>query len=160
MVIDIQRTVIKTQLRRFLTLIILAVFIIVVLLTGDRSKVILGMNKYSWALIIGLIYVVILVAESYLELNYVYFSDEGSNLILRYFSMSVMNRKKNSIEIPKDAFAGYEYQRSLWGFKKNIRLFQRFKRENARYPSVSLSGMSDKEVKLLLKTLDKYNRNK
>lgn len=158
MVIDINRTVYKTQIRRFITLFTCAIAIITVVLVGDRNNTVLGLNKYSWALIIGLIYIIALVLESLLELNYVYFSDEKDDLVLRYFSMSVFNRKKNSIEIPKDAFAGYEFTRSLMGYKKSIKLIQRFKREDAKYPMVSLSGLNEKEFELLLSTLDKYKK--
>ena len=156
MTIDIKRTVIRTQFRRFLTLIAVTVLIITVILLGSLGKDLLGMNKYSWALIIGLLYVISLVAESLLELNYIYYNDDKEKIILRYFSMSVFSRRKNSIEIPKSEFGGYELKEAMWGLKPIIVLLHRFNEKDARYPEVSLSGLSKNELQLLLKSLDKW----
>lgn len=154
MTIDIKRTVLYTQLRRFITLIVFCLIILLVILLGSLRSDILGLDKYSWALIIGLVYVITLIVESVLEFNYIYFNDEGSNIIFRYFSMSMFSRKKSSIEIPKNEFGGYKLQTYLWGLKKKIVLLHKFKDHNAPYPEVSLTGLSREELKVLLKTLD------
>lgn len=155
MVIDIKRTVIRTQLRRFITLISVAVIVIFIMLLGSLGSDLLGMSKYGWALIVGLLYVISLIFESFLELNYIYFSDTGDKIILRYFSMSVFSRKKNSIEIPKNEFGGYELNKNFWGLKPVIILKHRIKDKNANYPAVSLSGLNKAELQLLNNALDK-----
>ena len=156
MIIDIQRTVIRTQLRRFLTLIAFLVVIILVILIGSLRRDFLGLNKYIWALFIGCLYIITIVAEAFLELNYIFFSDEKELIILRFFSMSMFSRKKNSIEIPKNVFRGYEIRKTLFGLKKKIILFQRLKDKDVKYPAVSLSGLNPQEFGALTKTLDKY----
>ncbi len=156
MVIDIQRTVIKTQLRRFLTLIGLMIVIVAVLLIGSLGNDFLGLTKYQWALIIAGIYLVSLILEAFLELNYIYFSDDDDLIILRYFSMSVFNRQKNSIEIPKSSFSGYEIKKSIFGLKKSIILRQRLKIKEVKYRAVSITGLNAGELQLLTKVLDRY----
>lgn len=158
MIIDIQRTVIKTQLRRFLTLIGCMVLVVAIMIIGGIRNELLGINTYKWALIIGGVYVVSLILEAFLELNYIYFSDEDDQIILRYFSMSMFNRQKNSIEIPKDVFRGYAIKKSIFGLKKKIILFQRLKVSDVKYPAVSITGLNANELQLLVKTLDRYKK--
>jgi hypothetical protein len=156
MVIDIKRTVIKTQIRRMITLISFTVVIIVVVLAFNLQNTILGMNKYQWGLIIGLLYFLSIIFESMLDLNYIYFSDSDDHIILRYFSMSIFNKKKHSIEIPKDVFGGYQLVSSLKGLKHKIILIEKVKDKTAKYMPVSLSSLNKKQLKQLITTLDKY----
>jgi len=156
MIIDIQRTVIKTQLRRFLTLIAFMAVAATIILIGSLGDNFLGISKYRWALIVMGIYVLSLIVEAFFELNYIYFSDEDDKIILRYFSMSMFNRQKNSIEIPKKVFSGYEIKKSIFGLKKKIVLLQRLKDRDVKYPAVSLTGLNADELQLLTKILDRH----
>lgn len=156
MVIDIKRTVIRTQLRRFITLIVVTLIMLMIVLLGNLQNDFLGINKYQWGLIVGLIYIISLMVEGALELNYIYFSDDEDLIIFRYFSMSVFSRKKNSIEIPKDKFGGYKIVSSMGGFKKQIILYQQLKKEKAKYRPVSITGMNKEQITLLTNALDKH----
>jgi hypothetical protein len=156
MVIDIQRTVIKTQLRRFLTLIAFMIVAAAIILIGSLMENFLGITKYRWALIVAGIYIISIIIEALFELNYIYFSDEDDLIVLRYFSMSMFNRQKNSIEIPKKVFRGYQIEKSFFGLKKKIVLLQRLKDRDVKYPAVSVTGLNANEFQLLIKTLDKY----
>jgi hypothetical protein len=156
MTIDIQRTVIKTQLRRFITIIVFTLMIVIIILGGDRRNDFLGMDKYEWAMIAGAVYLLISIAESILELNYIYFSNEGDKIVLRYFSMSFFNKKKNSIEIARERFRGYILKKSLGGLKKKIILIQLIKNVDAKYPPVSLSALNKEQLSGLLTALDRY----
>ena len=156
MVIDIQRTVIKTQLRRFLTLIAFMIVASAIILIGSLMENFLGITKYRWALIVAGIYIISIIVEALFELNYIYFSDEDDLIVLRYFSMSMFNRQKNSIEIPKKVFRGYQIEKSFFGLKKKIVLLQRLKDRDVKYPAVSVTGLNANEFQLLIKTLDKY----
>jgi len=156
MTIDIQRTVIKTQLRRFITIILFTVIVLIIILGGSLRNDFLGINKYQWALIAGAVYLIAILAESMLDLNYIYFSDNDNKILLRYFSMSFLNKKKNSIEIPIDRFSDYILTKSLGGLKKKIILVQRIKNVDAKYPAVSLSALNKEQLDSLLAALAKY----
>jgi len=156
MVIDIKRTVIKTQIRRMITLISTTVLIIVVVLAFNLQNTFLGMHKYQWGLIIGLLYFLSIIFESMLDLNYIYFSDSDDHIILRYFSMSIFNKKKHSIEIPKDVFGGYQLVSSLKGMKYQIILLEKVKDKIAKYHPVSLASLNKKQLKQIISALDKY----
>ena len=156
MIIDIRRTVIRTQLRRFITLILITLIMLMVMLLGSLQNDFLGINKYQWGLIIGAIYIISLIIEGMFELNYIYFSDEEGKIIFRYFSMSVFSRKKNSIEIPIERFGGYKIVESLGGFKKQIIFYHKLKKEKAKYLPVSITSLSKEQLATLKKTLDRY----
>ncbi len=156
MTIDIQRTVIKTQLRRMITIILYAVIIMVIMLTGSLKSDFLGISKVQWSLIVTAVFAVFWILESLLELTYIYFCDDDEFIIFRYFSMSFLNHRKNSIEIPKNKFSGYLLKKSLAGFKTKIILKQHIKDIDAKYPEVSLSALNKDQLSRLLKALDKY----
>ena len=156
MVIDIKRTVIKTQIRRMITLISITVIIIVVVLAGNLQNTLLGLNKYQWGLVIGLLYFMSIIVESILDLNYIYFTDKDDHIVLRYFSMSIFNKKKHSIEIPKEVFGGYQLVSSLRGLKQCLILREKVKNKTAKYLPVSLTSLNKKQLKQIISTLDKY----
>jgi hypothetical protein len=156
MTIDIRRTVIKTQLRRFITIIVFTLAILIIILGGSLRNDFLGINKYQWALLVGAVYILLIAAEALLELNYIYFSNDDDIIVLRYFSMSFFNKRKNSIEIPGNRFGGYILKKSLGGLKKKIILMQHIKDKGAKYPPVSISALNKKQVSSMLTVLDKY----
>jgi hypothetical protein len=156
MTLDTQRNVIKNQLRRLITIIIYAFFLTLLMLVKNRRTEFLGINPYQWSLILTMVFVILFMLESLLNLNYIYFSDDDDRIVFRYFSMSFLNKKKNSIEIPKDRFRGYILEKSLLGFKKKIILMQRVKDIDAKYPAVSISALNKNQTARLIKALDKY----
>lgn len=155
MIIDLKRTVIKVQLRRFITLIVFVIFILIVMLTLDLKQSYFGLSKYQWSIVIAAIYVVSVIYQALLELNYIYFNDQGDRIILRYFSMSFYNNKKQTIEIPRESFSGYEIKTSLAGLKQKLILYQRFKNKNAKYPAVSISALNKIQKKNLFAALER-----
>ena len=156
MVIDLQKTIVKMWLRRFITLIIFVILAVASIFTLSSEGHYYGLNKYQIALTIVLIYIVIALIVPILELNYVFFSDEGEFIVLRYFSSGYINRKKRVIQIPKKSFTGYEIIKTLNGMKIKIILKQRLKTSEVRYPPVSITLMNKKQRTQMLEALDKY----
>ena len=153
MVIDLQRKVIKVQLRRFISL-ILFLLIEISLWFIIRTDVILGINKKIILLTLLIGFIAYRVIEHLLEYNYIYYSDKDDKIIFRYFSMSYFSKQKKSIEIPKTQFGGYEIEESLMGYKKNIILVHKIGQKEAKYPSVSISSLSKEEFGKITKSLD------
>jgi hypothetical protein len=155
MVIDIQRTVIKTQVRRFITMLVFVAIMIFVMLTGNSQETYLGITKYKWAVIISALYLGAALIEALIDYNYIYFSDEGDRIVLRYFSMSFFNRKKNSIEIPNKDFKSYTIEKKYGGVKEYLTLIQNFKGKDAKYPAVNISALSRKQKEKLIDSLER-----
>jgi hypothetical protein len=155
MIIDLQKTVIRTQMRRFITLIVFVIIIIFVVLMGNLQTQYFGLSKYQWAIIISFLYLAASIIESVLNLHYIFYSDEGDVIILRYFSMSFFNKKKNSIEIPNKDFRGYAIEKKLNGFQEFIILYQDFKGKEAKYPAVNITALSKVQKDKLIASLEK-----
>lgn len=155
MVIDIKNTVIRVQIRRFIVLIVFAAIMIFILVMGSSRAQFLELSKYQWAIIISLVYLGIAIFESLLDYNYIYFSDEGDKVMLRYFSMGFFNKKKNSIEIPNKDFMGYSLEKKLYGFKEFIILIQNYKGKEANYPPVNITALSGKQREKLIASLER-----
>jgi hypothetical protein len=155
MIIDLKRTVLKIQLRRFITLLVLVIIILALLSVLDSNESYLGLTKYQWLIIVCAIYVLSTLYQAFLDLNYIYFSDQGDKIILRYFSMSFFNNKKQTIEIPKQSFSGYELKLVFAGLKQKLILYERVKNADAKYPGVSLTALSSAQKRNLLAALDR-----
>jgi hypothetical protein len=155
MILDLQKTVIQTQIRRFITLMVFVAIIIFVVLIGDLSTKYFGLSKFQWAVIISALYMGAAIIESLLDHNYIYFSDESDTIILRYFSMSFFNKKKNSIEIPNKDFKGYTFEKKFGGLKEFLILSQDYKGKEAKYPPINITALSKGQREKLIKSLDK-----
>jgi hypothetical protein len=145
-------------MRRFITIIVFGAIIIFVLLTGNSRIEYLGFSKYQWAVIISILYFGAAIFESIIDLNYIHYTDEGDTIILRYFSMSFFNRKKNSIEIPNKDFRGYYFEKKVGGLKEYIILIQDYKGKEAKYPPVNVTALSKLQKEKMITSLEK-NKN-
>ncbi len=155
MVIDIQRTILRKNLRAFIMAIIFVLVIVVLLVTYIYEDQFFGITNYHLAIIIAGTYVIYMLYHTLRKYDYVYFSDENDKVILRYFPTRVFTHRKNSIEMPKRDFAGYEKKKWLFGFREYIILMVRTPRGTAKYPPVSLSALNRKEKESLYRALER-----
>jgi hypothetical protein len=155
MEIDIQRTILKKNLRAFILAIIFVVFISLLLITYIYEDQLFGLTKYHLAIIFSSVYVLYMLFNTLRQYHYIYFSDAGDRIVLRYFPMGVFTYKKNSIEIGKNEFAGYEKEEQLFGFREKLILKAKTGRGVAKYPPVSITALNPKEKKGLFQALDR-----
>jgi len=155
MEIDIQRTILKKNLRAFILAIIFVVFVSLLLITYIYEDQLFGLTKYHLAIIIASVYVLYMVFNTLRQFHYIYFSDAGDRIVLRYFPMSAFTHKKNSIEIGKREFAGYETRKQLFGLREKLILKARTGKGLAKYPPVSITALARKEKETLFQVLDR-----
>ena len=86
---------------------------------------------------------------------YIY-SDEGENIVFRYFTAGIVGGKKNSVEINKRTFAGYKTESRFFGLIQSITLFQQFKEGVAKYPPVYISALQGRRESKLFRSLNLY----
>ena len=153
MIIDISRTIIRKNLANFITT-VLFIILIILLLFVPISSVINGVSNSLLAIFIATAYIIYAVYNSFRNYNYIYFNNETDKLILRYFSPSVFTSKKNSIEIPREEFAGYKLKSFFMRYREKIVLFRATRKGIASYPPVSLTALTIKERHMLLRALD------
>ncbi len=157
MIIDLKKRVIEIQFRRFILTIVAVLLALCTILFIDYRNKFLGMTKYNLAILEGLIFVIYNVYEILMAKHYIYYNDEGSMLIFRYFHLSFFNKKKNAIEFPKQEFRGIEIKKSLMGLKEEVILKRWYKGQEAKYPPVSLMAMKKNQRENLLAHMQKYS---
>jgi len=153
---DNQKTTIRSFLRKMVVTIVFAVAIIAVMMLDFFNKPFYGLERYTIVLILTGLYIAIMLISYFLERNFIYFNDDGEEIIIRYYPIRPIARKKRAIEIPKTNFVRFEIKKSFFGFKKSLLLYVRFKNKVARYPAISLSALTVKEMELIVHQLSKY----
>jgi hypothetical protein len=91
-----------------------------------------------------------------LNYQFISYSDEEDNIILRYFTAGIVGGKKNSVEINKTSFSGYKIETSLFGFIQSIVLFQKVQGGVAKYPPVYISALTRDEKTKVINSLNQY----
>jgi hypothetical protein len=91
-----------------------------------------------------------------LKFQYIYFSDEGENIIFRYYTAGIIEGKKNSIEINKRTFSGFALENRLLGLSQSLTLYQQLQQGVATYPPVYISSLKRDERARIIKSLNLY----
>ncbi len=156
MILQNRKTAIKVRFRTFILTIIFVSLVIVIYTTSLLDGPLFGLEKnYITAILTG-IYVLILLFQYFLNLCYIFYSDEGVNLIFRFYSLRIFSSKKNSIEIPKNSFARFELKRSSLGLKRNLYLYQKMKSGIAKYPPIPFTSLTKEERTAIHDSLSRH----
>ncbi len=153
MILDISRTIIRKNLVNFISTIVF-IIIIIVLLFVPMYNIIKGVNNSLLAIFIATAYFIYAVYNTFRNYYYIYFNNESDTLILRYFSPNIFTSQKNSIEMPKNEFAGYKLQSFFLRYREKLILYRNTKKGMASYPPVSITALSSAERHALLRALD------
>jgi hypothetical protein len=118
----------------------------------------LGLSDTVCTLILIVIYLIIVLWPIILNYQFVFFSDDGDNILFRYFNTGIIGGKKNSIEIDKKTFAGFKTESRYFGLMQSLILFQRVGQKIAKYPPVYISALDKEQRKKVFSSLGMYAR--
>jgi hypothetical protein len=155
MVLQNKKRIISLRLRQLVVTISLIAVLGILFTTTWIKTPIAGFERSQIAIFFTVLYVLFVVYHLLLNLNYIFFSDEGPRIILRYYSVRPFSSGTHSVEIPKSDFIRYEVRRRLL-FRHELILFVQFKKGIGKYPAISLSALSRVDRKRLLAGLDTY----
>lgn len=155
MTFDNSREIVTARLVLFIATFPFLAFLVLTYIAGIIRFPLLGMSETSWVLILSVIYFILAVYPSLLKYNYVYFSDDGDAIIIRFYSAGFIKGARQAVEIRKKMFAGYKLSRK-YGIIPLIVLYEKRREGIAKYPPVSLSALSRKDRSRLFGTLDRY----
>jgi hypothetical protein len=156
MTFDNSRRIVSARLVLFLATFPFLAFIALAYVAHIISFPLLGMGDTFWLSVFAAAYFLIALYPSLLRYNYIYFSDDGNSIILRYYSAGIMKGTKKSVEIPKQSFAGYSTERKFPGIIPYIILNQKRQGSVAKYPPISISALNRRERRRLVQALDLY----
>lgn len=86
---------------------------------------------------------------------YIEYSDEKEKLILRFFKLIPTALDHQSIEISQRFLIKYEVKSSMMGMRKEIILFVKTKDGIMKYPPVSISILSEEQIKKVQSSLQR-----
>ena len=155
MTFDNSKTIISLRLRVFIATILLIVFVFFVFLEKNIHFPVLGLGSDAWTAIVLIIYASLAFYPLVLKYKYFYYSDDGPNLVFRYYPVGLFAGKKNSVEIPKSEFAAYKIEKYFL-FLKKITLSRKIDRRIAQYPEIHLGSLRKKELNKLASSLDSF----
>ena len=88
-----------------------------------------------------------------MKYTYFYFSNNGKNLVFRFYSLRIIAGKPKTIEISRTNFVKYDIVTEFFDKRDSLILFQRTTKGIAKYPPISLSLLSKKQKTELKRTL-------
>jgi hypothetical protein len=159
MTFDNGRTIIALRLRLFLATVLLIVYIYLVFFGKELKFPLLGLESNAWTIIVMSLFIFIAFYPLAFNYKFIYYSDDGPNLVFRFHPVGIFGGKRNSIEIPKTDFAGYKVESYMLGFKM-IKLSRKIDKRVAQYPALHLSALYKKEVDKLFSSLDSFSPKK
>ena len=150
------RTIISLRIKLFVVTIMFLTFIVLTYVAKMIKYPLLGMSDTAWTLILVAIYLFLAFRPMFLNYQFISYSDDGENIIFRYFSAGMVSGRKNSVEINKKSFSGYKIESRFFGLIQSITLFQQFKEGVAKYPTVYISALTREERAKVLRSLNLY----
>ncbi len=157
---DNRKNTYQIWLGKLLTTSIATVLVITISFTDFFKTPVLGIDKSWYFIALVILYSGLSIFSILRKPHYVFFSDSGDKIILRFYPTRIFNRKKSSIEIPKQSFFSWEVKPFLLGTCEMLYVYGKFKSRVAKYPGISLSSVSsgDREkLKAILKSYVKKN---
>lgn len=154
---DNSRTIISLRIKFFVATVGFLTYMILTYAAQFIKYPLLGMSETVWTLLLLAIYLFISFLPMLLNYQYISYSDDGENIVLRYFTAGMFGGKKNSIEINKKSFSGYKVESRLFGLIQSITLSQKLKEGVAKYPPVYISVLTKEEKAKIIRSLDSYS---
>jgi hypothetical protein len=157
MTFDNSKTIISIRIKLFGATVVLLTYLALAYVAKLIKFPLLGLSDTSWTIILIGIWVILALIPISLNYQYISYSDEGEFLIFRYFTAGIVGGKKNSVEINKTTFSGYNKETRFFGLIESITLFQKFQQGVAKYPPVYISALSRIEKDKVIKSLNTYS---
>jgi len=153
---DNKQNLFKFNVRRYLIPIIFFPLMIVIFLTNFFDDYVKFITKEKFIIIATIIYILYVIYINFVNYCYIEYRDDNSKIILRYVSVRLFSDERNSIEFEKRNFVKYNIEASFFNLKKELVFFIKTPNGIAKYPSISLTGLTKNQKKLLVNSLDKY----
>lgn len=119
--------------------------------------------KNSWG--ISDVWVILILLSAYfcyyiyylvINTSYLFFSDEGLKITIRFYPLRPINPKKSAFEIPKNQFYKFEVIKTM--FREEVVVYQKFGSKVSKYPSFSIKGLKKEQKAKLFLALKSYSQ--
>jgi hypothetical protein len=160
MTFDNSKTIINFRIKLFFATLFAIAWIAMVYLIKLIKFPLLGLGDEIWTLVIIAGWLLIAFMPMILNYQYISYSDDGDNIVLKYFNAGIAGGRKNSIEIYKPTFDGFQTISKFFGLSTSIILFQKTSAGRAKFPHVYITALTKEQKVRLFKTLESYSQKK
>lgn len=158
MTFDNSKTIIGFRIRLFFATVLALTWIALAYIIKLIKFPLLGIEDSIWTLAIVLIWIIVAFMPLIRNYQFVFFSDDGNNIVIRHFNAGIVGGKKNSIEINKGTFAGYKVDSKYLGLSKGLILYQRMGNGIGKFPPVYITALTSEQRAKIIHTLDNYTK--
>lgn len=115
----------------------------------------LSISRYTWGSIPLILYSIYLYVIHKLDINFIWMEITREKIIFKYKAVTPFRRSKHArFEIPLKQFSAYSIQKSFFNLTHYLVFFQQVQGKRAKYPPVSLSGLSNEDREKLVASLE------
>ena len=157
MKLDNSKTIISSRIKLFAVTVFFCAYIILSYVAKSFKLTLFGWSDTVWTIILSAIWVFIAFIPIMLNRQYVSYSDDDELIVFRYFTSGIFGGRKNSVEIEKKSFTGYETKKQRLGLSLSITLYQNVEKGVAKYPPIYISALSKEERAKIFSSLNKYS---
>lgn len=156
MTLNNSKSIVNLKIRARVAIVLFTAYLILAYAASVIKFPLLGLSSAVWTIFFSAVFLFIIFFPVVLQYQYVFFSDEGNDIIFRYFSTGIFESKKNSVEISKRTFSGFTIEKKFFGLIQSVILFQRLKEGVAKYPPISMSALNRKDREKIVSSLNSY----
>lgn len=156
MTFDNSKTIISLRIKLFLATIAVIAYVAMAFVIKMIKFPLLGIKETIWTVALIGIWFILALFPMVLSYQYISYSDEGENIVFRYFSAGIAGGKKNAVQISKSVFSGYRIEKRLFGLIKTLVLFQRAPQGIAKYPPIYITALKRSELSKIISSLKQY----
>ncbi len=142
MVIENTKTALRIWVRNLISTILLVIIIIILYMARLLEEPVLGIGQVHITVFLSAIYLYLILVPVVLGYQFIYISDEDQKFHVKYFTIGFIPGGRKSFEFPLREFYKFEIEESFFKLRKNIVIFRKVKKGIAKYPSLSLTGLS------------------
>ncbi len=114
MTLNNSKSIVNLKLRARTAIILFITYLILAYAARVIKFPLLGINSVAWTIFFSACFLFIIFFPVVLKYQYVFYSDEGNEIIFRYFSAGVVEGNKNSVEINKKTFTGFTLEKEVF----------------------------------------------
>ena len=110
-------------------------------------------------LILSFVYLYLVLKPWILNYQFLFVSDEGEKLEIKYYNLGFFPGSHKSFAFPKKEFHKFEVTQSFFKRKEHIHIYRKVTRKIVKYPPLSLSGLKPIEKNKLFTLLKRLPEN-
>jgi len=160
MTFDNSKTIINFRIRLFFATLFAITWIAIAYLIKLIKFPLLGIDDGIWTLVIMVIWALIAFMPMIRNYQYISYSDDNENIAFKFFNAGITGGKKNSIEIYKPTFEGFETESKLFGLNTSITLYQKTSAGKAKFPPLYITALTKDQKAKLYRSLSSYIQDK